>query len=175
MRQLQILVKFRRKPSCSPAASRSHLGRYQACAAGAAPKSVVTSMAGFAWARSVPSPVASAAPVVTAASGGASPESGGVANSTPKSVVTPIGRHCGRWPGSDADRRSRCVVDDCGPMSPQTWWPYSNPSFSQIGCRRFAADARGLLNAPQRPSQPPQRDDLLFRLLVQDVAHIDAG
>ena len=72
----------------------------------------------------------------------------------------PYGRFCGRWPGSDAGRRSRCVVGNCGPMSPQTWWPYSNPSLSQIGCRRFPADARGLLNAPQRPSQPPQRDDL---------------
>src|ERR1019366_2809692 len=50
-----------------------------------------------------------------------------------------------------------------------------DPSLSQIGGRRFPADARGLLNAPQRPSQPPQRDDLLFLLLVQDVAHIDAG
>ena len=48
-------------------------------------------------------------------------------------------------------------------------------SFSQIGSRRFPAHLCGFLNAPQRPSQPPQRDDLLFRLLVQDVAHIDAG
>ena len=61
-----------------------------ASAAGATPKSVVTSMAGFEWARSAPSPVASAAPVVTSTSGGASPESGRVANSAPKSVVTSL-------------------------------------------------------------------------------------
>jgi hypothetical protein len=30
-------------------------------------------------------------------------------------------------------------------------------------------------NAPQRPSQPPQRDHLLFLFLVQDIAHVDAG
>ena len=46
---------------------------------------------------------------------------------------------------------------------------------SPVAIRASIQDARGLLNAPQRPSQPPQRDDLLFRLLVQDVAHIDAG
>ncbi len=30
-------------------------------------------------------------------------------------------------------------------------------------------------NAPQRPSQPPQRDHLLFLFLVQDIAHVDEG
>ena len=71
-----------------------------ASAAGATPKSVVTSMAGFAWARSAPSPVASAAPVVTSTSGGASPESGRVANSAPKSVVTPMAGFAGGGPAA---------------------------------------------------------------------------
>jgi hypothetical protein len=31
------------------------------------------------------------------------------------------------------------------------------------------------LNAPQRPSQPPQRYDLLFLFIAQDIAHIDGG
>jgi len=62
-----------------------------ASAAGATPKSVVTSMAGFAWVGSVPPPVvasAGTAPVVTSASGWAPQEPAGVADSAPKSVVT---------------------------------------------------------------------------------------
>jgi hypothetical protein len=31
---------------------------------------------------------------------------------------------------------------------------------------------RRSLNAPQRPSQPSQRDDLLFLLFAQDIAHL---
>ena len=85
------------------------------------------------------------------------------------------GRFCGRWPGIGANGGARLIGWVCRPMSPQTWRPYRDPSLSQIGGRRFPADARGLLNATQRPSQSPQRDDLLFLLLVQDVAHIDAG
>lgn len=34
---------------------------------------------------------------------------------------------------------------------------------------------RFCLNPPQRPSQPPQRDHLLFLLFAQDIAHADAG
>jgi hypothetical protein len=30
-------------------------------------------------------------------------------------------------------------------------------------------------NAPQRPSQPPQRDHLLFFVLAQDIAHVDGA
>ncbi|MGH9622320.1 MAG: hypothetical protein ACRD45_21760, partial [Bryobacteraceae bacterium] len=30
-------------------------------------------------------------------------------------------------------------------------------------------------NAPQRPSQPPERDHLLFLFLAQNIAHADAG
>src|SRR5450756_3035353 len=61
--------------------------------AGATPKSVVTSMAGFAGGGSLPITVSAPAgigPVVTSASGGASREAAGVANSAPKSVVTPM-------------------------------------------------------------------------------------
>ena len=35
--------------------------------------------------------------------------------------------------------------------------------------RRFTANPSGLLNAPQRPPQPPQRDDLLFLFFGQDI------
>ena len=111
-------------------------------AAGATPESVVTSMAGFAWARSV------------AVADGDIRLRRMVANSAPKSVVTSMAGFAGRGPVLAASRPRT--------VSPPTWRPYGDPSLSQIGCRRFPADARGLLNAPQRPSQPPQRDDLLF-------------
>jgi hypothetical protein len=76
------------------------------------------------------------------------------------------GRFCWRWFGMGGARRL---------VSPSAWRSYRHSSFSQIGGRRFPAHLCGFLNAPQRPSQPPQCDDLLFGLLVQDVAHIDAG
>jgi len=42
----------------------------------------------------------------------------------------------------------------------------------EIGSGGFAANLRRSLNAPQRPSQPPQRDDLLFLFFAQDIAHV---
>ena len=35
--------------------------------------------------------------------------------------------------------------------------------------------AEPLLDAPQRPAQAAQRDDLLFLLFAQDIAHSDEG
>ena len=73
---------------------------------GATPKSVVTSMAGFAWPGSATTAVATAAgtaAMVRSASRGAPQESGGVANSAPKSMVTlwpvlrVVARHRLRW------------------------------------------------------------------------------
>ena len=45
----------------------------------------------------------------------------------------------------------------------------------QISGRRLPANAGLLLDSPQRPAQPAQRDDLLFLFFVQDIAHIDGG
>jgi hypothetical protein len=90
-------------------------------------------------------------------SGCASQESGEVANSMPKSVVTPMVGFAGGGPASApvavAGGRS-ALADRC---HHQTWRPYRNPSFSQIGCRHFPADARGLLNAPQTIPAAPAR------------------
>src|ERR1035437_3477630 len=69
-------------------------------AAGATPN-VVTSMAGFAGSGSAPLPVTAStdtAPVVTSASGCASPEPGTVADSAPKSVVTSMAGFVGDGP-----------------------------------------------------------------------------
>jgi hypothetical protein len=40
---------------------------------------------------------------------------------------------------------------------------------------RFGQPTGGLLNLPQRPTQPAQCYNLLFLFLVQDIAHIDRG
>jgi hypothetical protein len=45
----------------------------------------------------------------------------------------------------------------------------------QVSSRRFSPNARFLLDAPQRPTQPTQRDDLLSFLFVQDIAHVNGG
>src|SRR5271169_3630043 len=94
--------------------------------AGAAEKSVVTPMAGFASTGSVPisgtSPAVVAASLVPSASGRPSQEPAGVANSAPKSVVTPMAGLAGGGPASApvavADGRSATgslagVADPC--------------------------------------------------------------
>ena len=53
--------------------------------------------------------------------------------------------------------------------------PHRDPGRFQISRRRFPANAGLPLDAPQRPSQPPQRDDLLFLFFAQDIAHVDGG
>ena len=41
----------------------------------------------------------------------------------------------------------------------------------QVVADGFATDTGGAFNAPQCPSQPSQRDDLLLLFFVQDIAH----
>ena len=53
--------------------------------------------------------------------------------------------------------------------------PAAAPRFRQLGDSSGAVSRRicaARLNAPQRPSQPPQRDDLLFLFFAQDIAHV---
>ena len=59
--------------------------------------------------------------------------------------------------------------------SPCSRWPHRDPGRFQIGACRFPTHTGGLLDAPQRPAQPSQRDDLLFLLFAQDIAHGDGG
>ena len=49
------------------------------------------------------------------------------------------------------------------------------PGGLQIAARRLATDAGRLLDAPQRPAQSPQRQDLLLFVVAQDVAHAGEG
>jgi hypothetical protein len=57
--------------------------------------------------------------------------------------------------------------------APPAWRSHRDPGLFQILTGGFPANAYALLDAPQRPSQSSQRDDLLFLIFFQDVAHID--
>ena len=59
--------------------------------------------------------------------------------------------------------------------TPGTGRSNRNTSGPQIAADRFAPDVYGLFNAPQRPAQPSQRDDLLSLCFAQDIAHVDGG
>ena len=53
--------------------------------------------------------------------------------------------------------------------------PQGNPRDAKIVARRFPAHSSRLLNAPQRPAQPAQCDDLFSFFSAQDVAHDHRG
>ena len=46
-----------------------------------------------------------------------------------------------------------------------------HPGGFQIAAGRLSTDIGGLFDAPQRPTQSPQRQYLLFLVVAQDVAH----
>jgi hypothetical protein len=60
----------------------------------------------------------------------------------------------------------------CRIPSPPTWRTHRDSRSPEIGSGGFAANVRRSLYAPQRPSQPSQRDDLLFLFFAQDIAHV---
>ena len=60
----------------------------------------------------------------------------------------------------------------CRIPSPPTRWTHRDSRSPEIGSGSFAANVCRSLNAPQRPSQPSQRDDLLFLFFAQDIAHV---
>jgi len=60
----------------------------------------------------------------------------------------------------------------CHIPSPPTWRTHRHSRSPEILSSGFAANMRRFLNAPQRPSQPPQRDDLLFLFFAQDIDHL---
>ena len=70
------------------------------------------------------------------------------------SAVHPIARFC---------RRS---------FAPSPWWTNRNPCGFQVACRSLTPDPCRFLDAPQRPAQLAQRDDLLSLLFVQEIAHL---
>jgi hypothetical protein len=53
--------------------------------------------------------------------------------------------------------------------SPTARWTHRDTSRLQIPRRSFSPDLSGFLDAPQRPAQPAQRDDLLFLFFAQDI------
>ena len=59
--------------------------------------------------------------------------------------------------------------------APTSRWPDGDSRRFEVGSRRLPANTRFLLDAPQRPSQPSQRDDLLPFFFAQDIAHSMEG
>ena len=47
----------------------------------------------------------------------------------------------------------------------------TSPGGLQVPASRLASDSGGVFDAPQRPAEAPQRQDLLSFLFGQDVAH----
>jgi hypothetical protein len=54
-------------------------------------------------------------------------------------------------------------------------WPQYHSGLFQVAGGRLTAHTDASLNSSQRPSQPPQRYDLLFLFVVQDIAHNHGG
>ena len=93
-----------------------------------------------------------------------------------------VGGH--RWPVLAGARRPRrwtrsgdtSLAGFAGARRPQPPGArMATPAALEVSSRRFPANACFLLDAPQRPAQPPQRDDLLSLLFAQDIAHVDGG
>ena len=87
-----------------------------------------------------------------------------------------VGGH--RWPvlaglGQGRGTPHWPVLPACAVPSRRS--PDGNAGGFQVSPRRFPANACFLLDAPQRPAQPPQRDDLLSLFFAQDIAHVDGG
>ena len=74
-----------------------------------------------------------------------------------ESVITPLA-------GFDGARRP-----------PPTRRTHCDPGCFQINACRFSTHTSGLLDAPKRPAEPSQCDDLLFLFFVQDIAHADGA
>ena len=70
----------------------------------------------------------------------------------------------------------RLVGRFCGrPAAPPTGRAERNTGGLQISPGGLPADPGFLLDTPQRPSKPPQRDDLLSFFFAQDIAHDEEG
>jgi len=53
--------------------------------------------------------------------------------------------------------------------------PDGDPGRLQVGAGRLPAHPGRLLDAPQRPAQPPECQYLMFFVVAQDVGHVDEG
>ena len=80
---------------------------------------------------------------------------------------TPLTTPC--WSPS---RTSRTRWESCAPAPRRA---HRDPGRLEVRARRFAAHARRILDAPQRPAETAQRHHLLFLLVAQDVGHPARG
>ncbi len=92
------------------------------------------------------------------------------ARSTPKASGTPAGITGDDQPGNEPGLGGHLIGRFRRRLpSPPAWWPHGDSGGLQTSGRGFPLDA------PQRPAQPPQGDDLLPLLFAQDIAHFDGG
>src|SRR5262249_20772967 len=63
----------------------------------------------------------------------------------------------------------------CRSPSPTAGRTYSDSSGSEVTACGFSTHTSGLLDAPQRPAQLSQCDNLLLLFVAQDIAHADAA
>ena len=73
-------------------------------------------------------------------------------------------------------RRERSEVG--GHLTGRLWWrpptagrANRDPGAPEIRARRLATDAGGVFNTAERPSQPPQCEDLLLPIFPQEIGH----
>ena len=73
----------------------------------------------------------------------------------------------GRAPGVGGHLYGRI----CRGVAPPAGGPHGEPGSLQVGAGGLAPHARGLLDAPERPAQPPKCQNLLSLVVAQDIAH----
>jgi hypothetical protein len=59
----------------------------------------------------------------------------------------------------------------CRWVAPPPRGPHGEPGGLEVGAGRLAPHPRGLLDAPERPAQPPKCQNLLSFVVAQDVGH----
>jgi len=59
----------------------------------------------------------------------------------------------------------------CRRVAPPPRGPHGEPGGPEVGAGRLAPHARRLLDAPERPAQPPKCENLLPFVVAQDVGH----
>jgi len=95
-------------------------------------------------------------------------------------VAPPAARWCmGCWrtgPPAGQSRGGHLGARFCRGLPPR---PARRPGLdsgrAQATGRRLTAHTGSQLDAPERPAQPPQGDDLLLLFFSQDIAHLDGG
>ena len=63
----------------------------------------------------------------------------------------------------------------CRRVAPPPRGPHGEPGGLEVGAGGLAPHARRLLDAPERPAQPPKCQNVLSFVVAQDVGHAGGG